>query len=260
MRWIAYLLGVGLLGLLITFGVQMWGHPEPRLPVVTEFPAMDGLSCTDGLAKARELARTSPEQGRLAYFWLFSHCADSPVLPDAMIEVGALLAYHLQKPAEAKQVYVAFLDRFPSDAAAADVLLQLAKLELDEGDYASAVTHLTDLVQRFPDSSHQESASFLAARAAEMLAVDRQKVRTPVGQLRQMIPNNVVSVLMLVMGFIPVVYSASRAAEKLRSEQRTGMKLVLALVIVCIFANFAVNNFKKAKQIDRLDTEIAALK
>jgi outer membrane protein assembly factor BamD (BamD/ComL family) len=221
---------------------------------------MHGLSCADGLTKARELARTSPEQGRLAYFWLFSQCAESPVLPDAMIEVGALLAYHLQKPTEAQQVYVQFLNRFPSDPAVADVLLQLAKLELDRGDYASAVNHLTELVQNHPDSSHQESARFLAERAATMLAADRQAVRTPLGQLRQMIPNNAASVLMLVMGFIPVVYTASNAAQKFKAAQRSGVKLLLALVIVCIFANFFINNFNKAQQIARLATDIAALK
>ena len=140
------------------------------------------------------------------------------------------------------------------------MLLQLAKLELDRGDYASAVTHLTQLVQDFPDSSHQESARFLAERAAELLAADRQAARTPLGRLQQMVPNNVASVLMLVMGFIPVVYTASNAAQKLKSAQGIGMKLLLAIVIVCIFANFSINNFKKAQQITRLDTEISALK
>ena len=97
MRWIAYLLGAGLIVLLILFGAQTLMEREPPLPVVTELPGMDGLSCTEGLAKAREVSRTAPDQGRLAYFWLFSQCAESPVLSVAMIEAGALLAYHLQK-------------------------------------------------------------------------------------------------------------------------------------------------------------------
>jgi tetratricopeptide (TPR) repeat protein len=259
-RWIAYLLGAGLLVLLVAFGAQKWMKREPPLPVVTELPGMDGLSCADGLAKARELSRTAPDQGRLAYFWLFSQCADSSIIAEAMIEAGALLAYHLQKPAEAEQVYARFLNRFPTDPAAADVLLQLAKLQLDKGNYASAVTHLTQLVQDFPDSSHQESARFLADRAAELLAADRQAARTPLGRLQQMVPNNAASVLMLVMGFIPVVYTASNAAQKFKATQRTGAKLLLALVIVCIFTNFVINNFKKAQQIAQLNTEISALK
>jgi len=259
-RWIAYLLGAGLLVLLVAFGAQKWMKREPPLPVVTELQDMDGLSCADGLEKARELSRIAPDQGRLAYFWLFSQCAESPITAEAMIEAGALLAYHLQKPAEAEQVYARFLDQFPTEPAAADVLLQLAKLQLDKGDYASAVTRLTQLVQDFPDSPHQESARFLADRAAELLAADRQSVRTPLGQLRQMVPNNVGSALMLLMGFIPVVYTATNAAQRLRETQRAGVKLLIALVIVCIFTNFFINNFKKAQQIARLDTEISALK
>jgi tetratricopeptide (TPR) repeat protein len=260
MRWIASVLGAGLLVLLGAFVVKTWMQREQPLPVVTELPGMDGLSCDDGLSRARDLARPSPEEARLAYFWLFNRCADSAVLPDVMIEAGALLAYHLQKPAEARQIYAAFLERFPSDAAAADVMLQLAKLALDDGDYATAVTYLTDLVQRYPDSTHEESAQFLAERAAEMLAVDRQTVRTPLGQMRQFVPNNAVSVLMLAMGFVPVLYTAGNAAQKLKSAQRTSVKLLLALVIFCIFTNFFINNFKKAQQIEQLDTKISALK
>jgi len=259
-RWIAYFLGAGLLVLLIAFGAQNWLKRDSPLPVVTELPGMDGLSCTDGLARARELSRTSPDQSRLSYFWLMTHCADSPVLQEAMLEVGALLAYHLQQPTEAQQVYQLFLHRFPSDPAAADVLLQLAKLELDKGDYSSAVSHLTELVQRYPDSSHQDSARFLAERAAEMLAVDRQAVRTPLGRFRQMVPNNAASVLMLVMGFIPAVYTAISTAQNFKTAKGKGAKAMLALVIICTLGSFAVNDFKKAQETARLDTEISALK
>lgn len=260
MRWIAAIVGIGVLVLLIAFGVERWRPRVSPLPVVTELAGMDGLSCTEGLGRARELVRAAPEEARLAYFWLLNHCEHSPELPEVLIEAGALLAYHLQKPEEARQVYREFLERFPTDQSGADVLLQLAKLDLDAADYPAAVSRLTQLTQQYPGSQHQESAQFLANRAAEMLAADRQSVRTPLGQLRQMVPNNVASALMLLIGFIPVVYTASNAAQKLKQTQRTGGKLVIALVIVCIITNFVINNFKKAQQIAQLDTEISALK
>lgn len=156
------ILAVALLTLAGIFAVRLYRERRQELPVVDAPVEIAGLSCEGAAKKALELTKNGAlDQARLSYLWLLSHCEASPVLPDVMIEAGSLFAYLLHRPSEARRVYEEFLHRFSTRPDAGDVTYSLARLEIDSGDYTAAVTHLTTLAQRYPNSWHRESATFL---------------------------------------------------------------------------------------------------
>jgi hypothetical protein len=232
-------LAVCLVTLAATFGVRVYEQRRQPLPGVLELPDFAGISCEDGLAKARELTKaTQVDRARLAYLWLRTHCASSPLLPDVLLEAGSLCGHLMQRPVEAQQIYQEFLSRFPTHPAADDATYHLAKLEIDGGDYAAAVAHLTALAQRYPDSPHQESAKFLASKAAEMLAADRTTFRSVSGQLGAFVPNNPFSLFALLLAVGP---AALEVISKAKRERRW---LIPTLVLVLTLLNYLVNNWE----------------
>jgi len=243
------LLAIGLLTLAGVFAVRLHGGRHRVLPVVEAPAEVAGSSCDAGIEKARELTKSAAlDRARLVYLWLLSHCDNSPVLPDAMLEAGSFFGHLLHQPREAQLVYQQFLRRFPTHPAAGDVLYHLARLEIERGDYAAAVAHLTTLAQRYPNSWHDESAKFLAAKAAQMLASDKRSRHTLVGQLKQLIPNNLVSLLALLTALGPTVIQAvSRVRESAQSGVRTRWT-VPALVIGLTALNYVINNVDSARQ------------
>ena len=243
------ILAGGLLLLAGIFGVRACNQRARGLPDVAAPAEIAGRSCEEGVEKARQLTKTRAlEQARLAYLWLLKHCDHSPVLADAMLEGGSLFGHLLHRPREAQLAYEEFLRRFPTHAEAADATFHLARLELDAGDYTSAVAHLTVLAQRFPTSSHEESAKFLAAKAAEMLAAERRSRRTATGQLAELVPNNLISLLALVTALGPsLIQTVSKARQSDRTD--TWSRWMMPSVIVGLtLLNFLFNNIDSARR------------
>lgn len=265
MRRVCYaLLTVALVTLIALFVVRMRSRTPPALPAVEPPPEIAGRSCAEGLQRARELTRSGAlDQARLAYLWLVGHCDDSSALPDALLETGSLLGHLMGRPGEARRAYETFLRRFPTHAGAADATYHLAKLEIDAGDYTGAVAHLTRLAEDYPDSQHEESAKFLAAKAAEMLAADRRKQRTAAGQLTALVPNNVVSLLALLAAIGPAIIQTVRQARSEAANRATSWRwMVPSIVIGLTVLNFVINHVDNTRRnalvMDKLDRLLEA--
>ncbi len=251
MRRLSYaLLTAALVILVALFGARVWRGESQTLPRVDAPPEIAGRSCADGLQKARELTRSGAlDRARVAYLWLIGHCDDSPVLPDALLEAGSLLGHLMQRPSEARRVYRMFLRRFPSHPGAADATYHLAKLELDAGDYADAVVHLTALAHSWPGSAHAESAKFLAAKAAHMLAADRRSQRSAAGQVAALVPNNILSLLALLLAIGPSAIQTLRQAKHESAASRARLRwMIPALVIGLTLLNNLMNNVDNARR------------
>ncbi len=229
------------------------------MPVVEAPAEVAGRSCEQGIAKARELTTSAAfDRARLVYLWFLRHCKSSASLPEAMLEAGSLLGHLAYQPREAQRVYAEFLRRFPAHPEAGTATYHLARLEIDAGDYTAAVGHLTALAQRYPHSWHEESAKFLAAKAAEMLAADRHRRRTVLGQLTELIPNNLVSLLALLTAIGP---SVSQTLSKARGESpshRPRVRWVIpSLIVGLTLLNYLINNVDSARRnrivMDKLD-------
>lgn len=257
--WVWYAIAAALVAaLLVPLALQMYASRDRPLPVVTDMPENLGLTCEEVLQNARELAISDPGKARQTYLFFFHLCPDTAEMPHAMIEAASLLSYRLESPREARRVYTEFLGRFPTHPDASAAMLQLAKLELDAGNYASAVAHLTRLTNRYPNSLHEESARYLAERAAEMLASDRQSPWTILGQIRQLVPNNFKSILAILVALVPF---AAKAIHRYVSGPRTGKSLaLLLLLLVCLITNYFMNIVERSKQIERLEADILMLK
>lgn len=259
MRRIAsVLLAAILVAILVVFGFRAYGNRDRPLPSVTALPEMEGLSCPQGLEESRELSKNSPERAESAYFWLIAHCTDDSVAPEAFLEVGSLLTYRLKKSQTARSTYSEFLRRFPNHASADVVLLNLAQLELDDADYESAVSHLTQLAKRYPDSLYRDSAAFLAGKAEEMLVEDQRSTWTLVGQIDQLVPNNTISFLLVLTTAIPAIMGAFKTWDGEERTRRNTVKLLA--VLVCVLVSSFINYLDKSKQETRVSEEIAALR
>jgi tetratricopeptide (TPR) repeat protein len=243
------LLAIGLLMLAGVFAFRLYRGRQRVLPVVEAPAEVAGRSCDEGIEKARELTkRAALDRARLVYLWLLSHCDNSPVLPDAMLEAGSLFGHLLHQPREARLVYQQFLRRFPTNPEAGDVTYHLARLEIERGDYTAAIAHLTTLAQRYPNSWHEESGKFLAAKAAEMLAAEKRSRRTFFGQLKQLVPNNLVSLLALLTALGPtVIQTVAKLRESAKSGTRTRWA-VPAIVVGLTALNYVMNNVDSGRQ------------
>lgn len=251
MRRLCYaLLTAALVTLVALFGARVWRGKRQALPRVDAPPEIAGRSCEDGLQQARELTRSGAlEPARVAYLWLIGHCDHSPVLPDALLEAGSLFGHLMQRPSEARRVYRTFLRRFPTHPGAADATYHLAKLEIDAGDYAAAVVRLTALADRWPSSPHAESATFLAAKAAQMLAADRRSQRTAGGQAAALVPNNILSLLALLVAIGPSAIQTLRQAKGESAATRARRRwMVPVLVIGLTLLNSLMNNVDNARR------------
>lgn len=250
MRRLSYaLLTAALMALLALFGARMWRKDAETLPTVEAPPEVAGRSCAAGLQTARELTwRDDLDDARRAYLWLIGHCDDSPVLPDALLEAGALFGFRMQRPGEARRAYETFLRRFPDQPGAADATHHLAQLEIDAGDYAPAVVHLTTLAERDPNGPHEESAKFLAARAAQMLAADRRSQRSAVGQVAALVPNNLFSMLALLVAIGPSAIQTLRQARRDSAGPTRWRWMIPGLVIALTLLNSVINNIDNAQR------------
>jgi tetratricopeptide (TPR) repeat protein len=250
MRRLCYaLLTAALVGLLALFGARAWTKDVQTLPIVEAPTEVAGQSCAAGLQTARELTwRDDLDPARRAYLWLIQHCEGSPVLPDALLEAGALFGFRMQRPAEARRAYEAFLRRFPDQPGADDATYHLAQLEIDAGEYAPAVAHLTALAERDPNGPHEESAKFLAARAAEMLAADRRAQRTATGQVAALVPNNLLSMLALLVAVGPSAIQTLRQAHRESTSPTRWRWMIPGLVIGLTLLNSVINNIDNARR------------
>jgi tetratricopeptide (TPR) repeat protein len=238
-RQISYaLLTLALLALAAAFGLQKISRRSQSLPTAQLPAELAGRPCEHVLDKARELTKSAPGRARPVYLWMLSHCDGSPVLPGIMLEAGSLFGHLLHQPREAQEVYEDFLRRFPNHPQADDATYHLAKLEIDAGDYTAAVAHLTALAERYPNSPHQESAKFLASKAAETLAGKRHAFWTLSGQASSMIPNNPFSFVILLIAVGPVVIDWVGRAKR---ERRW---LLPSIVIALTLLNYVINNFE----------------
>ena len=252
------LLAVGLLTLAGSFAVRLHRGRQQALPVVEAPPEVAGRSCEAGIEKARELTKSAAlDRARSVYLWLLSHCDDSSVLPQVMLEAGSLFGHLLNQPREARLVYEQFLRRFPTHPEAGDVTYHLARLEIERGDYTAAVAHLTTLAQRYPNSWHEESAKFLAVKAAEMLAAEKRTRRTFFGQLKQLVPNNFASLLALLTALGPSVIQTVTKAREAAKEGLRGRWAVPSVIIGLTLLNYVINNVDSARQnrqlLEKLD-------
>ena len=252
-------LTVLLLALIGVFVARTWRSDRPELPSVEAPPEMAGWSCDDGLLTARGLTRSGKlEEARRAYLWLIERCEASSVEPDALLEAGSLLGHLMDRPAEARAAYEMFLQRFPIHPDVPDALYHLARLEIDAGDYPAAVAHLTALADRYPDDPHQESARFLAEEAAGLLAADRRSQRTLGGQLAALVPNNLASVLVLLLAMAPSVIQTVRQARRDAAGGSVRWPWVIPLVVIGLtLCNSVLNNVDNARRnklvMDKLD-------
>ena len=249
-RGVSIGLAIALLALAGLFAARVYGNREQGLPSVPAPQEIAGRSCGESVAIARALTKQGAlDRARLAYLWVVEHCGDATVLPGALLEAGSLLGYLLHHPGEAQTVYEQFLRRFPSDLGAVDATYHLAKLEIDAGDYASAVAHLTTLAERYPNSPHAASAQLLAAKAAELLAHERRSQRTLVGQLWQLVPNNVLSLLAVLAALGPsVIQTVSRLKTERSPEAARSRWLVPMVIIGLTVLNYVINNVDNARR------------
>ena len=242
------LLAVGLLTLAAIFVIPAFTDRPHGFPKVDASAEVAGQSCEQATQTAAALTKDAKlDRARLAYLWILSHCDAAPVLPDAMLQAGSLFAYRMNEAHDAQLVYEEFLRRFPDHAEAGDVTFNLARLEIDGGDYSAAIAHLTMVAQRYPTSWHEESAKFLAMRAAEMLTADRHSRRTVFGQLAQFIPNNFASVLLLLTAVGPsVIQTVHKARGESVSERAKWM--IPAIIIGLTVLNYTINNVDSARR------------
>lgn len=265
MRRLPYaVLTVVLLILAVLCVTRLFGG-TPSLPTVSQPDALQGRSCAEALAQARGLtASRAIDRARVAYLWIIETCdGDGAVLPQALLEAGSLLGHLMQRPDEARVAYETFLRRFPNHPNAADALFHLAKLEIDDGDSADATAHLTLLAQRFPDSVHKDSATFLASRASELVVADRRSQRTLLGQLARTVPTNVLSLLALLAAIGPSVIQTVRQARKEESgAARQRRWMIPGIIIGLTLLNYVINNIDNARQnaqlMNKLDRLLAA--
>jgi outer membrane protein assembly factor BamD (BamD/ComL family) len=257
------LLAVSLLTLAAVFAVRVSRARHHGLPNVEPSADVAGQSCEQAAKTAQTLTKGAAfDRARLAYLWILSHCDNSPVLPDAMLQAGSLFGHLMNEPHEAQRVYETFLHRFPDHPETGDVIFHLARLEIDAGDYSAAVAHLTTLAKRYPNNWHEESAKFLASRAAEMLAAERHSRRTVLGQLAQFIPNNLASLLVLLTAVGPsVIQTVHKARGESASERSKWM--VPTIVIGLTILNYTINNVDSARRnkllMEKLDRLAAAV-
>jgi tetratricopeptide (TPR) repeat protein len=252
MRRIGYaLLSAVLIALVAVFVVRALRVNPHTLPRLDEAPeALVGLSCERGLAAAQQLTKGGAlEHARLAYLWLIQQCDESTILPDVLLEAGSLFGHLQRRPAEARAAYEQFLERFPDHPGAADATYHLAKLEIDAGNYAAAAASLTALAERYPDSERRESARFLAEEAAELLAAERQSRRTIGGQLAAMVPNNLASLLAVMLAIGPAVLQTVRQGRRDAAGGTVRWPwLVPVLVITLTLLNNLMNNVDNARR------------
>jgi hypothetical protein len=265
-RRIGYALLTALPALLIVvFVARSCGRDRAALPSVAERPeVIAGLPCDAALSAARQLVKGGAlEHAQTAYLWIVEHCDDPSLLPDALLEAGSLFGHLLDRPQLAAAAYATFLRLFPTHEGAADATYHLAKLEIDAGNYAAAVAHLTALTRRYPAGRHAESARFLAGEAAEMLAADRRSQRTVAGQVSALVPNNLLSVLALMVAIAPSVIQTVRQAKRDTASGAVRWPwLVPAIVILLTLFNSALNNIDNARRntlvMDKLDRLLEA--
>ncbi len=250
MRRLGYaLLTIALVALVLLFGARAWRTHRETLPAVAQPSELLGQSCAGDLQTARELVwRDDLDAARTAYLWLIGRCGDSPVLPDALLEAGALFGFRMQRAEEAQRAYETFLRRFADHPGAGDAMYHLAQLEIDSGDYASAVAHLTSLAERDPSGPHEESARFLAARAAEILAADRRVQRSASGQIAALVPNNVFSMLALLVAIGPSAIQTLRQARRESPGATPWRWLIPTTVIALTLLNSIINNVDNARR------------
>jgi hypothetical protein len=237
------------------------GRPE-RLPAVAAPAEIAGRPCDEAAGIARELTRERVlDRARLAYLWIVTNCDGAAALPDAMLAGASLLGYLVNQPSEARLVYEDFLRRFPMHADVPQALYHLAKLEIDAGHYAAAVARLTSLADRYPHSAHEQSAKFLASKAAEMLATEQQSRRTLLGQIAELVPNNIVSFLALIAALGP---SVIQVVTRARGDAGAPMRLrwVMPTVVVGLTVlNYTLNNIEGARRnrmlMEKLDRLVA---
>ena len=250
MRRVAYaVLTVALVALVVVFGARLWRHDVRTLPTVAAPNELAGQSCAAGLQTARELTwRDDLDAARRAYLWLIQQCDGSAELPDALLEAGALFGFRMQRPAEARRAYEMILRRFPDQPAAADATYHLAQLELDAGEYAPAVVNLTALAERDPNGPHEESAKFLAARAAELLAANQRSQRSATGQIAALVPNNLLSLFALLVAIGPCAIQTLRQAHRESDTPTRWRWLIPGLVIGLTLMNSVINNIDNARR------------
>ncbi|HUI28384.1 MAG TPA: tetratricopeptide repeat protein [Candidatus Kryptonia bacterium] len=259
------ILAVGLFVLIGVFVVRVYRGRPRSLPSVAAPAEIAGQPCQAALETARELTRRRAlERARQAYLWLATHCDDSPVQPEALLEAGSLLGHLLNQPHEAQQVYERFLGRFGSQPGADAALYHLAKLRIDAGDYAAAITYLSLLAERYPTSEHRESAQFLTVKAAEMLAARRQALRSVSGQVAQLVPNNFFSLLALLAAVGPSLLQIVVRPKSDFSPARRRLRWVQpSLVVGLTFLNYVMNNLDLARRnadlMEKLDEVSSAV-
>jgi len=253
-------LAAALVGLAVIALVRFHRGRELPVPLVAPPSEVAGQSCDAALNTARALTQSGRlDRARMAYLWIVGHCEQTTVLPEATLELASLLAYRLGQTREAAQVYRSFLERFPSDPEAPNALYHLAKLEIDAGRYASAVAHLTALANQYPGSSHEQSARFLAGRAAQMLVAEKDARRTVTGQIAELVPNNFLSFLVLLTALAPsIIQAVSKAREDRGGSRRWVMPgVIIGLTIV----NYTINNVDSARRnrdlMERIDRILA---
>lgn len=232
------------------------------LPTVRQPDALQGRSCVEALAHARGLtAGREVELAREAYLWIIETCdRDETVLPQALLEAGSLLGHLAHRPDEAHIAYETFLGRFPNHPGAPDALFHLARLEIDAGDSADAIAHLTLLSQRFPDSAHKESATFLASRAADLVAADRRAQRTFLGQLARTVPTNLLSLIALLAAIGPsVIQTLQKASTEESAATHSRRWMVPGVIIGLTLLNYVINNIDSARQNAQLMSKIDQL-
>lgn len=239
----------------------MYASRRTSLPVVEAPREIAGRSCESALDTARELTKNAAlERARLAYLWLATHCDDSAVLPDALLEGGSLLGYLMQRPREAQRLFEEFLDRFPARLDAGVALYHLAKLEIDSGDYAAAVAHLKLLSERYPNSPREQSAKFLAVIVGEMLAAERRSQRTFLGQIAATVPTNFLSFLALLTALGPALVQAASKARRRSANSGTRFAWVIPSVVIGLtLLNYVVNNIDSARRNRMLMEELNQL-
>ena len=258
MRVLSAVLAAVALALVFVYGVRQLQSQEQALPTVTVPPELQGVSCAVMRDKARELSAKAPQKARDTYYAFLSKCSADVGLPDALMELGAVLVYRLQRPEEARLVYAEALRRFPQHEIASDALFYVARLELDAGDYPSAVLHLNQLVTLHPGTRHLETAKFLAERAEVMRAANQSSQQTLVGQLESLVPSSAPALLLLICAVGTAVINAFLTWH--RNGRSPLQTIALVAAVACLLANYALTQANRAESDRRLKAEIAEIR
>lgn len=100
---------------------------------------------------------------------------ESPWRQSALRRQAEVTLFNLKKPAQARELFEEFLDRYPGVDSRSQTLLHLAQARLDTGDFQGAIATLDKFDREFPKHPLSEKAAKLRNRGRSALPPKRDE-------------------------------------------------------------------------------------